>query len=43
MVAWSALLGAIALELFGHLNNVIDTPGALYESVIDHHGRALLG
>ena len=43
MVAWTALLGAIALELFGHLNNVIDTPGALYESVIDHHGRALLG
>jgi hypothetical protein len=27
MAAWANVMGAINLELFGHLHNVIDTPG----------------
>jgi AcrR family transcriptional regulator len=42
MTAWAALFGAINLELFGHLHNVVDTPGALFEAVVEAHGRALL-
>ncbi|MEI7546667.1 MAG: TetR/AcrR family transcriptional regulator [Actinomycetota bacterium] len=41
MVAWANLMGAISLELFGHLHNVIDTPGALYEAVVQEHSDRL--
>ena len=43
LTAWSAVMGAISLELFGHLHNVIDEPGALFESVVEQHGALLLG
>jgi AcrR family transcriptional regulator len=41
MVAWANLMGAISLELFGHLYNVLDTPGALLDAVVLHHGQVL--
>lgn len=41
MVAWANVMGSISLELFGHLHNVIDTPGALFEGVVQHHGEQL--
>lgn len=37
MVAWANLMGAVSLELFGHLHNVVDTPGALFEMVVEQH------
>ena len=42
LTAWGALIGTINLELFGHLHNVVDTPGALFEAVVDQHGRILI-
>jgi AcrR family transcriptional regulator len=42
LAAWGALIGTINLELFGHLHNVVDAPGALYEAVVEQHGRILL-
>jgi len=43
LTAWSAVMGAISLELFGHLNNVVDEPGALFDAVVEQHGSLLLG
>jgi AcrR family transcriptional regulator len=40
MVAWANLMGAISLELFGHLHNVVDTPGALFDNGGGGAGRA---
>jgi AcrR family transcriptional regulator len=37
MTAWANVMGAISLELFGHLHNVVDTPGALFEAVVEQH------
>ena len=42
MAAWANMMGAINLELFGHLHNVIDTPGALFEAVVAQQGRLLV-
>jgi AcrR family transcriptional regulator len=42
MGAWSAIMGAISLELFGHLHNVIDSPGALFEAVVESQAEILL-
>lgn len=42
MAAWAAIMGAISLELFGHLNNVVDSPGALFDAVVESHGRLLI-
>ena len=42
MAAWAGVMGAINLELFGHLHNVIDTPGALFEAVVELQGRQLI-
>lgn len=42
MTAWAAVMGAVSLELFGHLHNVIDTPGALFQAVVDLQGQQLL-
>lgn len=43
LTAWSAVMGAINLELFGHLHNVVDEPGALFDAVVEQHGRIILG
>ena len=43
MAAWSAVMGAISLELFGHLHNVVDQPGALFDAVVEQHGRIIMG
>ncbi len=40
--AWAALLGAVTLEVFGHLRNVVDAPGALFDAVVEHHAEALV-
>lgn len=42
MSAWAAVMGAINLELFGHLHNVVDTPGALFDAVVELQGHQLL-
>ncbi|HAP74971.1 MAG TPA: TetR family transcriptional regulator, partial [Acidimicrobiaceae bacterium] len=42
MTAWAGLMGAVSLELFGHLHNVIETPGGLFDAVVEHHGAVLL-
>jgi AcrR family transcriptional regulator len=42
LTAWGALIGTVNLELFGHLHNVVDTPGALYEAVVEQHAHLLL-
>ncbi len=42
MAAWAGVMGAITLELFGHLHNVIDSPGALFEAVVELQGKQLL-
>lgn len=39
--AWAALIGAINLELFGHLHNVVEAPGALYEAVVEQHSALI--
>jgi AcrR family transcriptional regulator len=43
LTAWSAVMGAVSLELFGHLHNVVDEPGALFFAVVEQHGALLLG
>lgn len=42
MSAWANVMGAINLELFGHFHNVIDTPGALFDAVVELQGVRLL-
>jgi AcrR family transcriptional regulator len=41
MTAWANVMGAISLELFGHLHNVVDTPGALFEAVVEQHWQRI--
>jgi AcrR family transcriptional regulator len=41
MIAWANVLGVISLELFGHLHNVVDTPGALFEAVVEQHWQRM--
>ncbi len=41
MIAWANVLGVISLELFGHLRNVVNTPGALFEAVVEQHWQRL--
>jgi AcrR family transcriptional regulator len=40
--AWAAVMGAVSLELFGHLHNVINEPGGLFDVVVDHYAVALI-
>ena len=42
MSSWAAMMGAISLELFGHLHNVIATPGALFDAIVEQCGDQLL-
>jgi hypothetical protein len=37
MSAWAAVMGAVNLELFGHLHNVVNAPGALFDAVVEQH------
>lgn len=41
--AWAAVMGALNLELFGHLHKVVDEPGALLRTVAQHHAEVLFG
>lgn len=42
MTAWANVMGAVSLELFGHLHNVVDSPGALFDAVVDLHADRLI-
>lgn len=42
MNSWAGMMGAISLELFGHLHNVIDTPGALFEALVEQYADLLV-
>jgi len=39
--SWAGMMGAISLELFGHLHNVIDTPGALFDALVEQYADLL--
>jgi len=41
--AWAAVMGAVNLELFGHLHKVVEEPGALLRTVAQHHAEVLFG
>ena len=41
--AWSFLIGAITLDLFGQLNNVIDDRAALFAHEIERIGQRMVG
>lgn len=41
MNAWAAVMGSINLELFGHLHNVVNQPGALFEAVVEQHAMLI--
>jgi AcrR family transcriptional regulator len=43
LTAWAAVMGAVNLELFGHLHNVVNEPGALFDAVVEQHARIILG
>ena len=42
MTSWAGMMGAITLELFGHLRNVIDTPGALFDALVDQYADLII-
>lgn len=42
MNAWAAVMGAINLELFGHLHNVVNAPGALFDAVVEQHAGLIM-
>jgi AcrR family transcriptional regulator len=42
LAAWAAVMGAVSLELFGHLHNVVDEPGALLDVVVEQHALVLV-
>lgn len=42
MNSWAGMMGAISLELFGHLHNVIDTPGALFEALVEQYANLIV-
>lgn len=41
MTAWAAVMGAVNLELFGHLHNVVNEPGALFAAVVEQHAAII--
>lgn len=41
MNAWAAAMGAVNLELFGHLHNVVNQPGALFDAVVEQHAALI--
>lgn len=41
--AWATLLGAVSLEVFGHLHNVIDHPAVHFDAVVELLADRLLG
>jgi AcrR family transcriptional regulator len=41
MIAWANVMGVINLELFGHLQKVVDAPGALFDAVVDVHWQRI--
>ena len=42
LASWATLIGAITLELFGHLHNVVNEPGALFDAVVDGQANLLV-
>ena len=43
LTAWAAMLGAISLEIFGHVDMVLDDPGVHFDSLTTMLGKRLLG
>ena len=43
MAAWATVHGAINLELFGHLRNVVERTDEWFEAVVANEGRRLVG
>lgn len=43
LAAWMNLFGAVSLELFGHLHNVIDEPAVHYAALVDQLGARIVG
>jgi AcrR family transcriptional regulator len=41
--AWMNLFGALTFELFGHLHNVLDEPGAHFETMVELLGERIVG
>jgi AcrR family transcriptional regulator len=41
LVSWAAIIGSITLELFSHLHNVVDAPGALFEAMVEQYGAVI--
>lgn len=39
--AWAAVMGAVNLEIFGHLRNVVNASGALFHTVVEQHGAII--
>jgi hypothetical protein len=39
LASWSTLLGAVSLELFGHLHNVVDDAPKARRAYFDHQMR----
>jgi hypothetical protein len=39
--AWTTIVGAISLEVFGHWRNTVLDPGLLFEATIAHVGEAV--
>jgi AcrR family transcriptional regulator len=43
LAGWAAMLGALNLELFGHVDTVFDNPGIHFSALADMFGRQMLG
>jgi AcrR family transcriptional regulator len=43
LAAWANLFGAVSLELFGHLHNVIDEPAVHFAALVEMLGERIVG
>lgn len=43
LTAWMGVIGAVSVEVFGHLRNVLDEPSAHFDAMVSMIGHELLG
>lgn len=43
LTAWMSIVGAVTVEVFGHLRNVLDEPSAHFDAMVAMIGHELLG
>jgi hypothetical protein len=43
LAAWTGVIGAVSVEVFGHLRNVLDEPSAHFDAMVSMIGHELLG